>query len=416
MVWSSGFSRRRFLAAVAAAPAMPAGLTPAQPDVPGSNVSADIGSLYGTILEATAPAEYPMSLLAVQPSEFGLQQRRIRQKTLELFLYRPDPVDPSPKVLGRWEGADWVQEKVEFATAPRFRVSGYVLSPKRFPGRRPAVVDLHSHGGMYLFGKEKVMPMPGGDHPAIVRYRKDNYDGFSTSLELCRRGYVVVSIDAFYFGERRTAFQDAGGLALRDRDSLTVEEVDALNRRAGSGESTLARTLFWAGTTWPGIVHWDDLRTVDYLVQRPDVDPARIGCVGISMGADRVNYLAALDERIACAVSVGWMSTLREMTRSHVDTHSFVHFLPGMTRFFDLPDLAGCVAPRPMLVQYCRQDALYPLAGMELSRTRLLDIYARAGASDRFEGRFYPVPHIFSRQMQEDAFEWMDRLLEPGLA
>jgi hypothetical protein len=264
MVWSSEFPRRRFLAAMAAAPAMPAGIIPAQPDVPGTDVSADIGSLYGTILEATAPAEYPMSLLAVQPSEFGLQQRRIRQKTLELFLYRPGPADPSPKILGRWEGAHWVQEKVEFATAPWFRVSGYVLSPKGFPGRRPAVVDLHSHGGMYLFGKEKVMPMPGGDHPAIVRYRKDNYDGFSTSLELCRRGYVVVSIDAFYFGERRTAFQDAGGLALRDRDSLTVEEVDALNRRPWpglcSGREPPGRGLCIGMTCGPWII-WCSART-----------------------------------------------------------------------------------------------------------------------------------------------------------
>lgn len=407
------FSRRRFLAAMAAAPAMPAGLFPAQPNIPGGDLSADIGSLYETILAATGPADYPMALSVVQPSEFGLQQRRIREKVLELFHYRPEPVDPSPRVLGRWEGDDWVQERIEFSTTPWFRVPAYVLTPKRFPGRRPAVVDLHSHGGMYLFGKEKVMPMPGGDHPAIVRYRKDNYDGFSTSLELCRRGYVVVSIDAFYFGERRTLFKNAGDLARRERDTLTLDEVDALNRRAGSGESTLARTLFWAGATWPGIVHWDDLRTVDYLVQRPDVDPSRIGCIGISMGGDRVNYLAALDERIACAVSVGWMSTLREMTRAHVDTHSFVHFLPGMTRFFDLPDLAGCVAPRPLLVQYCSQDALYPPAGMELSRTRLQDIYARAGALDRFEGRFYPVPHIFSRQMQQDAFDWLDRWLEP---
>ncbi len=410
---SQGLPRRRFLAAMSAAPAVSAGLIPSQAEAPGGGVFADVGSLYPSILQATAPARYPMSLLSVQPSELKLQQERIREKVLELFHYRPDPVDPSPKLLGRWEERDWVQEKVEFSTAPWFRVPAYVLIPKNFPGRRPAVVDLHSHGGMFVFGKEKVMPMPGGDHPAVVRYRRDNYDGRSTSLELCRRGYVVVSIDAFYFGERRSIFDDSGDLALRDRDSLTEEEVETLNRRSGRGESTLARTLFWAGATWPGIVHWDDLRTVDYLVRRPEVDSARVGCVGISMGADRSNYLAALDSRIACAVSVGWLSTLREMTRAHVDTHSFVHFLPGMTRHFDLPDLAGCVAPRPLLVQYCSQDELYPLDGMELSLARLQDIYARAGVPERFRGRFYPVPHIFSRQMQEDAFDWLDRWLEP---
>ncbi len=51
--------------------------------------------------------------------------------------------------------------------------------------------------------------------------------------------------------------------------------------------------------TWPGIVFRDDIRTVDYLVTRPEVDPKRIGCLGISMGGYRSCYLAALDDRIA---------------------------------------------------------------------------------------------------------------------
>ncbi len=67
------------------------------------------------------------------------------------------------------------------------------------------------------------------------------------------------------------------------------------------------------GTTWQGIVHWDDIRTVDYLASRPEVDPSRIGCLGIPMGGYRTDFLAALDDRIQCAVSVGWMSTLRHL-------------------------------------------------------------------------------------------------------
>jgi dienelactone hydrolase len=175
----------------------------------------------------------------------------------------------------------------------------------------------------------------------------------------------------------------------------------------------LARSLIWAGTTWPGIVHWDDLRTVDYLLTRPEVDPTRIGCLGISMGGDRTDYLAGLDDRIQCAVSVGWMSTLRPMIRKHVATHSFVHFLPGLARFLDLPDVIACRAPKPLMVQQCSRDELYPPEGMKEAVAKIAAIYRKAGAATNFEGRFYDRPHIFSVKMQEEAFEWMDRWLQP---
>lgn len=71
---------------------------------------------------------------------------------------------------------------------------------------------------------------------------------------------------------------------------------------------------------WPGIIFWDDIRTVDYLLTRPEVDPKRIGCVGISMGGYRVAYLSALDERIAAGCIVGFMSTVKSMIKAHIDT------------------------------------------------------------------------------------------------
>ena len=98
---------------------------------------------------------------------------------------------------------------------------------------------------------------------------------------------------------------------------------------------------------------------------------------------------------------------------AHVDTHSFVHFLPGMAHYLDLPDLLGCMAPKPLLVEHCRYDALYPLAGMEESSEKLAAIYKKAGAPERFQSRFYDLRHTFSRQMQDDAFDWLDRWLKP---
>jgi hypothetical protein len=107
------------------------------------------------------------------------------------------------------------------------------------------------------------------------------------------------------------------------------------------------------------------------------------------------------------------MSTLRHLIKRYVTTHSFIHFLPGLTRFVDLPDVIGCMVPKPLMVQQCRLDQLYPVEGMKESLTKIAAIYAKSGAGSRFEGRFYDHPHVFSLEMQEDAFAWLDRWLEP---
>ena len=107
------------------------------------------------------------------------------------------------------------------------------------------------------------------------------------------------------------------------------------------------------------------------------------------------------------------MSTVRPMMRAHIDTHSFVHFVPGLHRLMDLPDVAALRAGQPLMVLQCRRDALFPPAGMEEAVQKLTAVYAKAGAPDRFLARFYDVPHRFDPPMQDDAFAWLDRWLKP---
>lgn len=126
------------------------------------------------------------------------------------------------------------------------------------------------------------------------------------------------------------------------------------------------------------------------------------------MGGYRAMYLAGLDERIGAACVTGFMSTVRPMLRAHIDTHSWVHFLPELHRHLDWPDVAALAAPRRLLIQQCSQDRLFPPAGMRAAVDKIAAIYAKAGVKERFTGRFYDVPHRFTRAMQEEAFDWLD--------
>ena len=173
-----------------------------------------------------------------------------------------------------------------------------------------------------------------------------------------------------------------------------------------------SKSLVYAGMTWPGIVVWDDMRTVDYLLTRPEVDPNRIGCNGISMGGYRSLFLAGLDDRIAAANVAGFMSTVKTMAHARIDTHSWVHFAPTLHRYLDLPDVVSMMAPKPLLVQQCAHDDLYTPPGMQAAVDKIAAVYKKAGAEGAFSGQFYDTKHRFTREMQDDAFAFFEKHLK----
>lgn len=373
---------------------------------------ANLGSLFPDVERLAAGQSYTHSFLGDRFKSLDEFKQSARAKLLEVLLYRPDKVDPRPEVLEKVDCGDYTRERIVFSTSPTLRVPAYVLVPKNLKRPAPAIVDLHSHGGMFLFGKEKVIDF-GKNHPAMVIYHQRNYDGRPTSTQLVRRGYVVISIDTFLFGERRP-LRDEDLKYGWDRSKYTAEAVAHLNQSVRAREQSLVKGLIFAGLTWPGIVFWDDMRTVDYLASREEVDPKRIGCMGISMGGYRSMFLSGLDERIAAACVVGFMSTTAPMIKAHCDTHSWVHFLPNLHRYMDWPDVVSMMAPKPLMVLQCAQDKLFPPNGMRDAITRIAAAFEKAGMKDQFAGRFYEEPHKFSLQMQDDAFAFFDRHLKPG--
>lgn len=397
----------------AGAPLQEAGSVPGPPpDLPRSLdfPRADTGSLYADAEQLGRRHGFPSSFLGTRWRNAAEYQREGRALVLAALGGSPPAVAPRADVVARQDLGDYIREKIVFSTTPELRVPGYLHIPKGRVGKLPTIIDLHSHGGMFLFGKEKVIDF-GENHPAMVAYHKANYEGRPTATELAKRGYVVMTIDAFGFGERRILLEEDREAGW-ERGVYSIEDVDRLNRKCRAKESTIVKTLAYAGYTWPGVVAWDDIRTIDYLLTRPEVDPAHIGCVGVSMGGWRSLILAGLDSRIRAAVVVGFMSTARPMIQRHMDTHSFVHFIPGIHAQLDLPDIVGLRVPLPLLVQQCRQDGLFPLQGMEESVEKLEAIYRKAGRAAAFEGRFYDQKHIFNVEMQNDAFAWLDRHLK----
>ncbi|MCS6777365.1 MAG: alpha/beta hydrolase family protein [Chloroherpetonaceae bacterium] len=371
----------------------------------------DVGSLFPFIQQQAARGEFQLSYLRDTFDDLRTWKRKARGKLLELLHYTPARVAPNPEVLEIVDCGDYLREKITFQTTPDLRVPAYVLVPRNARRPLPAVINLHDHGGFYFWGKEKLVALPD-EHPVLTALRQRYYAGRSTAIELVRQGYLTIVIDMFYWGERRMVLDDdPEDWRTRPRD-ISPERIAAFNQRASEYEALVGRTIYAAGFTWPGVLFWDDLRTVDYLISRPDVDRRRIGCVGLSVGGLRACHLAALDSRIRVAVVVGWMTSFPAQLKRHIrNTIGHTKVVPGLYRYLDYPDVAALAMPAAMLVINGSRDALFDPDGVKASFEKLQRCYQKAGIPEKLRTRLYDAPHEFNVAMQADAWDWLRRWL-----
>ena len=285
------------------------------------------------------------------------------------------------ETLQREDRGDYWLEKFQFDNGAGATVPGYLLLPKMTQGRVPAILYCHWHGGQYDIGKEELfrtnaLPVPPGP-------------------ELVRRGYAVLAIDAYCFGERNG--QGPGG------------------EKGGAGEMTASKFNLWVGRSLWGMIVRDDLMALDYLCSRPEVDVRHIGVTGISMGATRTWWLMALDDRPKTGVAVACLTRYRDLiTTDGLKCHGIYYFVPGVLKHFDTEAIVALAAPRPMLFQTGDQDFGSPVEGIRKIEAAVQKVYRVCGAERNFESVIYPgLGHVYTETMWQRTLAWLDRELKP---
>jgi len=345
----------------------------------------------------------------------GAWRRRAGARVEEL-LARPETGGrPRAQVEKEYEYDGLHVEELSWRLPHGPRTEAVFMKPAGAKGKLPAVLALHDHGGRKYFGKRKIVRLPGRRHPLIAAHQQEHYGNVGWSNELAKRGYAVLAHDGFLFGSRRVRYRDVPAVLVenrRERNPESSREVLEYNEWAAGQESVVAKSLFCAGTTWPGVFSAEDQRGLDYLCGRRDVDAERIGCGGLSGGGLRTVFLAGMDPRIRAAVCVGFMTTWRDFLLNKTYTHTWMTYVPLLPGDLDFPEILGLRVPLPTLVQNCREDPLYTMQGMRAADRMLSEVYTKAGAADRYACSFYPGGHKFDLEMQAEAFAWWDRWLK----
>jgi dienelactone hydrolase len=334
---------------------------------------------------------------------------------LEECLARPQ-IDLIPQVMvdAQYTYNDLYIEELswKFSYGPPTRA--IFLKPASAKGKLPGIVGLHDHADNKYFGKEKITRIGELQHPVIVEHQDHYYSGRAWANELAKLGYAVLVHDAYAFGSRRVLVEDVHSVlgSSSDSGSDEIAGVQEYNRWAAEHESIMAKSLFCAGTTWPGVFATEDRVALDILSSRPDVDSERLGCAGLSGGGLRTVFLAGCDDRIRCAVCVGMMTTWRDYLLYKSYTHTWMVYVPLLPRELDYPEILGLRAPLPTMVLNNWQDPLFTPTEMERADQMLKKIYEKTGNAERYRCSFYPGPHKFDQGMQLEAFSWFDRWLK----
>lgn len=256
---------------------------------------------------------------------------------------------------------DYIFERLTFNFEGAGKVRGFLTRPARSQGRTPAILYAHSHGGRLDIGARELME---GRYYLLSPW----------GPLLARAGYTSLCIDMPSSGDRHQI-----------------------------SESSAAKAAIWYGKSLIGQMVSDHAAALTYLASRDDVDAARIGGFGISLGSTLTYWLAALDPRLKAIAHLCCYADYATLVELGAHDHHGIYLLvPGLLNHTSTGEMAGMVAPRPQLICLGEEDELTPPLSIERALPVTRGMYEAAGAADRLQVFLQPgVAHQETQEMHD---------------
>ncbi|MCC6805057.1 MAG: acetylxylan esterase [Anaerolineae bacterium] len=314
-------------------------------------------------------------------------QAALRQQLTRLLGGFPaERCDLTPTLVESVDAGDHRRDLLVLQTLPGEYLPVYVLTPYNATAPYKPVIALHGHGS---WGARSIVGID--DSPEAAAFSTELH--YDYARRIARMGYQVFAPELRGFGVRMEYKERA--LQAADPTALWVSSCERVSLNA-----------LMSGKTLMGLRVWDVMRLIDYVQALPDVQPGSLACVGLSGGGTLTMYTAALDTRITCAYSSGAVNTFRDSILS-ID-HCLCNYVPGILEYAEMDEIAGLIAPRPLMVENGLSDPIYPPHGVEAAAATLRRVYACFGADDRFMVHSFDGPHRWDGALTE---AWLARWL-----
>lgn len=338
---------------------------------------------------------YPMAWGNSPQADFAKWRLEARDIVWEAMLTPPPAAQQYDMEVAAIEQRQGYQaRKINFNLSGYSRVPAYLLVPDG-KGPFPAVVLLHDHGAHFSIGKEKMIRPFGVDSLVMAdadQWAHQCYANQYVGDYLAANGYVVISMDALFWGERGR------------KEGVRYDKQQAV-----------ACAFEMLGRSWSGFISYEDVYTTDFLATLKEVNPQRIGCMGFSMGGYRSWMLATLSDRIKAGAAVCWMTTTdvqlsREYGGGKGDSN-YANVLPGLRRYLDYPHIASIACPKAMLFFNGKKDKLFPIPAVEDAYAQLHNVWRSQSAEGKLVTKLWDLPHTCNKEMQREILDFFRKQL-----
>jgi len=339
------------------------------------------------IAQVNAARTTRKAALAALQSSAAADERlaMVRSRVWDLIGGKLPETPLNPKTTGTIDRPAYRIEKIIFESQPEFYVTAHLYLPKSANKPAPAILAPLGHA-------------PEGKC----------YPSYQTVFQnLARQGFVVFAFDPPGQGER-------------------LQYLDPATQKSRFGPTGEHDRFGWPalliGSSTTQFEVWDGIRGLDYLLTRPEVDPARIGCCGHSGGGTQTMYLCALEPRIKAAVCVeGHTENLAgadyQPPGAYADAEQ--NMIGGLKLALDRGDLLAAFAPKPLLICYTTNDngttySAHYVAGTEEIGAELRSLYSLYGAAEKVRLFTSPLPHDYDYLHRRSTYEWFNKWLLNG--
>ena len=305
------------------------------------------------------------------PEEVAAYQTRLRQFFRAQLGAFPERTPLNAQTVGTLDGGDYRLEKVIFESEPHHHVTALLYLPKGQP------------------------PFPGVLVPCGHSANGKAYTNYQRApILLAKNGLAALCYDPIGQGERAQILKPDGKAAFSSTTEHTL---------AGIGSILL-------GSNVARFRIWDGMRALDYLQSRPEIDPQRLGCTGISGGGTLTSYLMALDDRVACAAPGCYLTNFRRLVESEGAQDGEQNIFGQIAFGMDHPDYVLIRAPKPTLLCAATHD-FFDITGTWETFREAKRLYTRLGFFQHVDLVETDDQHGFSKNLRIGAVRWMRRWL-----
>ncbi len=318
-------------------------------------------ALDGIVLRAQAHAEQIAA--ATTLSEWQGRATEVRDTVATALGLDPLP-DKTPlnaQLLGATQLEGYRIERVTFESRPGFLVTANVYVPD---GAGPFPLVVSPIGHWMTYGK-------ASDTPARRAHG------------LAALGYLTLTYDPFGQGERAIAGNEHGE----------------------------HWRLVLSGHTNAGLMVWDTIRALDYLLTREDVDPDRIAITGASGGGLNTLYSSVMDPRVQVAIPAVYVCQWEDFIATGI-WHCGCSHVPGLGRATNMGEMAALFAPAPQLLLDALGDPMFSTAGAQKAEAQAQVPYELYQASERLQLQSFAGGHDYGQPMREAAYGFIAQHLD----